>query len=141
MPCTVILKNYFLVWFENSLMENLMAPFGFPWMGLFGSIFGGKMGGDNAPGVAAQKRRFGAGNGSTMPLVGRPLLCKKWPLIINNRYKNENRHKTAIWTVKVKKANKKTTNRIDKPFSSLGRKTSRPVSILRANSFISDIRQ
>lgn len=141
MPCTVILKNYFLVWFENSLMENLMAPFGFPLMGLFGSIFGGKMGGGNAPGVAAQKRRFGAGNGSTMPLVGCPLLCKKWPLIINNRYKNENRHKTAIWTVKVKKANKKTTNRIDKPFSSLGRKTSRPVSILRANSFISDIRQ
>ena len=95
MPCTVILKNYFLVWFENSLMENLMAPFGFPLMGLFGSIFGGKMGGGNAPGVAAQKRRFGAGNGSTMPLVGRPLLCKKWPLIINNRYKNENRPKVA----------------------------------------------
>ena len=118
-----------------------MAPFGFPLMGLFGSIFGGKMGGDNAPDVAAQKRRFGIKNGSTMLFAGRPLLCKKWPLIINNRYKNENRHKTAIWTVKVKKANKKTTNRIDKPFSSLGRKTSRPVSILRANSFISDIRQ
>ena len=142
MPCTSILKNHFLVWFENSLMENLMTPFGFPLMGLFGSIFGGKMGGGNAPGVAAQKRRFGAGNGSTMPLVGRPLLCKKWPLIINNRYKNENRHKTAIWTVKVKKANKKApTNRINKPFSSLGRKTSRPVLVLRANSFISDIRQ
>lgn len=102
------LENSFLVWFENSLMENLMAPFGFPLMGLFGSIFGGKMGGDNTPGVAAQKRRFGAGNGSTMPLVGRPLLCKKWPLIINNRYKNENSRKMALWTVKAKKTNKKT---------------------------------
>ena len=102
------LENSFLVWFENSLMENLMAPFGFPLMGLFGSIFGGKMGGDNAPGVAAQKTPFGATNGSTMPLVGRPLLCKKWPLIINNRYKNENSRKMALWTVKAKKTNKKT---------------------------------
>ena len=119
-----------------------MAPFGFPLMGLFGSIFGGKMGGDNAPGVAAQKRRFGAGNGSTMPLVGRPLLCKKWPLIINNRYKNENSPKLAHGAVKVKKTKQKgSTNRINKPFSSLGRKTSRPVLVLRANSFISDIRQ
>ena len=108
MPCTSILKNHFLVWFGNSLMENLMAPFGFPLMGLFGSIFGGKMGGDNAPGVAAQKTPFGATNGSTMPLVGRPLLCKKWPLIINNRYKNENSRKMALWTVKAKKTNKKT---------------------------------
>ena len=88
-------------------MENLMAPFGFPLMGLFGSIFGGKMEGGNAPGVAAQKRLFGVGNGSTMPFIDRPLLCKKWPLIFNNHYKNENRHKTAIWTVKVKKTNKK----------------------------------
>ena len=88
-------------------MENLMAPFGFPLKGLFGSIFGGKMGGGNAPDVAAQKRRFGVKNGSTMPLDGRPLLCKKWPLIFNNDYKNENSHKTALWTVKVKKTNKK----------------------------------
>ena len=88
-------------------MENLMAPFGFPLNGLFGSIFGGKMGGGNAPGVAAQKRRFGIKNGSTVPPAGRPLLCKKWPLIINSRYKNENSHKMALWTVKVKKANKK----------------------------------
>ena len=88
-------------------MENLMAPFGFPLMGLFGSIFGGKMGEGNAPDVAAQKRRFGVKNGSTMPLDGRPLLCKKWPLIFNNAYKNENSHKTAQWTVKVKKTNKK----------------------------------
>ena len=51
-------------------MENLMTPFGFPLMGLFGSIFGGKMGGDNAPDVAAQKRRFGIKNGSTMPMTG-----------------------------------------------------------------------
>ena len=98
-----------------------MAPFGFPLMGLFGSIFGGKMGEGNAPDVAAQKRRFGARNGSTMPLDGRPLLCKKWPLIINNRYKNENSHKTAQWTVKVKKTNKKRpTTRIDKPLSKPG---------------------
>ena len=98
-----------------------MTPFGFPLMGLFGSIFGGKMGGGNAPDVAAQKRRFGARNGSTMPLDGRPLLCKKWPLIINNRYKNENRPKVAHGAVKVKKANQKgPTNRIDKPFSSPG---------------------
>ena len=88
-------------------MENLMAPFGFPLMGLFGSIFGGKMGEGNAPDVAAQKRRFGARNGSTMPLDGRPLLCKKWPLIFKNHYKNENNHKMAPWTVKVKKTNKK----------------------------------
>ena len=88
-------------------MENLMAPFGFPLMGLFGSIFGGKMEGGNAPGVAAQKRLFGVGNGSTMPFIDRPLLCKKWPLIFNNHYKNENRRKTVIWTVKVKKTNKK----------------------------------
>lgn len=112
----------FFVWFGNYLMENLMAPFGVPLMGLFGSIFGGKMGGGNAPDVAAQKSPFGVRNGSTMPFIGRPLLCKKWPLIINNRYKNENSHKTATWTVKVKKTNKKSpTNRIDKPFSSLGR--------------------
>ena len=84
-----------------------MAPFGFPLMGLFGSIFGGKMGEGNAPDVAAQKRRFGARNGSTMPLDGRPLLCKKWPLIINNRYKNENRPKVDHGAVKVKKTNKK----------------------------------
>lgn len=88
-------------------MENLMAPFGFPLMGLFGSIFGGKMGGDNAPGVAAQKTPFGIKNGLTMPFIDRPLLCKKWPPIFNNRYKNENSHKTALWTVKVKKTNKK----------------------------------
>lgn len=73
-----------------------MAPFGFPLMGLFGSIFGGKMGEGKTPGVAAQKRRFGVTNGSTMPLIGRPLLCKKWPPIINNRYKNENGHKIAL---------------------------------------------
>ena len=88
-------------------MENLMPPFGFPLKGLFGSIFGGKMSGGNAPDVAAQKRPFGVRNGLTMPLDDRPLLCKKWPLIINNRYKNENSHKTAQWTVKVKKTNKK----------------------------------
>lgn len=88
-------------------MENLMAPFGFPLKGLFGSIFGGKMGGDNAPDVAAQKRRFGATNGSTMPLAERPLLCKKWPLIINNRYKNDNGIKVAHGAVKVEKTNKK----------------------------------
>lgn len=118
-------------------MENLMAPFGFPWMDLFGSIFGGKMGGDNAPDVAAQKTPFGVKNGSTMPLAGRPLLCKKWPLIINKLYKNENSHKTALWTVKVKKTNKKRpTNRIDKPFSSLERLSSRLVFIYGANSFI-----
>ena len=101
------LKKTILWWFGNSLMENLMTPFGFPLMGLFGAIFGGKMGGDNAPGVAAQKTPFGLTNGSTMPLDGRPLLCKKWPLIFNNAYKNENSHKTAQWTVKVKKTNKK----------------------------------
>lgn len=88
-------------------MENLMAPFGFPWMDLFGSIFGGKMSEGNAPDVAAQKRRFGIKNGSTMPMAGRPLLCKKWPLIFNNRYKNENRPKVAHGAVKVKKTNKK----------------------------------
>lgn len=84
-----------------------MAPFGFPLMGLFGSIFGGKMGEGNAPDVAAQKRPFGATNGSTMPLAERPLLCKKWPLALNNRYKNENSHKVAHGAVKVKKTNKK----------------------------------
>ena len=88
-------------------MENLMAPFGFPLKGLFGSIFGGKMGGDNAPGVAAQKRRFGVKNGTTMPFIGRPLLCKKWPLIFNNAYKNENSIKSSQGAVKVKKTNKK----------------------------------
>ena len=119
-----------------------MAPFGFPWMGLFGSIFGGKMGGDNAPGVAAQKTPFGATNGSTMPLVGCPLLCKKWPLIINNRYKNENRPKVAHGAVKVKKTNKKATQTaLLSRFSGLGRLSFHPVLVLRANSFISDIRQ
>lgn len=123
-------------------MENLMAPFGFPWMGLFGSIFGGKMGGDNAPGVAAQKTPFGATNGSTMPLVGRPLLCKKWPLIINNRYKNENSPKLAHGAVKVKKTKQKgSTNRINKPFSSLGHLSPHLVFIYAANSFIPPLRQ
>ena len=84
-----------------------MAPFGFPLKGLFGSIFGGKMGEGNAPDVAAQKTHFGAENGSTMPLDGRPLLCKKWPLIFNNAYKNENSIKSSHRTVKVKKTNKK----------------------------------
>ena len=101
------LKKTILWWFGNSLMENLMTPFGFPLMGLFGSIFGGKMSGGNAPDVAAQKTPFGVKNGSTMPTDGRPLLCKKWPLIISNRYKNENSHKTALWTVKVKKTEQK----------------------------------
>lgn len=83
------------------------GPFGFPLKGLFGSIFGGKMGGGNAPDVAAQKTPFGVKNGSTMPLDERPLLCKKWPLIFNNAYKNENRPKAAHGAVKVKKTNKK----------------------------------
>lgn len=81
-----------------------MTPFGFPWMGLFGSIFGGKMREGNAPDVAARKRRFGATNGSTMPFIYRPLLCKKWPLIFNNDYKNENGVKVAHGAAKVKKA-------------------------------------
>lgn len=98
-------------------MENLMAPFGFPWTDLFWSIFGGKMSEGNAPGVAAQKRRFGVKNGLTMPLDRRPLLCKKWPLIINNRYKNENDVKMAHGAVKVKKAKqKRPTNRTVEPF-------------------------
>jgi hypothetical protein len=131
-------EKSFFVWFGNSLMENLMAPFGFPLKGLFGSIFGGKMGGGNAPDVAAQKRPFGVRNGSTMPLDDRPLLCKKWSLIINNRYKNENRRKTAIWTVKVKKINKKTpTNRIDKPFFRTGTKSVRRSLSLRRKLFYS----
>ena len=88
-------------------MENLMPPFGFPLKGLFGSIFGGKMGGGNAPGVAAQKTPFGLTNGSTMPLDGRPLLCKKWPLIFKNHYKNENGIKSSHGAIKVKKTNKK----------------------------------
>lgn len=121
MPCTSILKKMLLVWFENSLMENLMPPFGFPLMDLFGSIFGGKMGGGNAPDVAAQKSPFGVKNGSTMPFAGRPLLCKKWTLIFNNRYKNENSHKMAPWTVKVKKTNKKDpTNCTVEPFFRAG---------------------
>lgn len=85
-------------------MENLMSPFGFPLMGLFGSIFGGKMSEGNAPDVAAQKRRFGVKNGSTMLFAGCPLLCKKWPLIFNNDYKNENGVKVAHGAAKVKKA-------------------------------------
>ena len=98
-------------------MENLMAPFGFPLKGLFGSIFGGKMREGNAPDVAARKRRFGATNGSTMPFIDRPLLCKKWTLIINNRYKNENDVKMAHGAVKVKKAKqKRPTNRTVEPF-------------------------
>ena len=84
-----------------------MAPFGFPLMGLFGSIFGGKMRGGNAPDVAAQKKPFGIKNGSTMPLAGCPLLCKKWPLIINNRYKNENSRKVALWSGKSQKGKQK----------------------------------
>ena len=84
-----------------------MAPFGFPFMGLFGSIFGGKMGGGNAPDVAAQKTPFGATNGSTMPLDGRPLLCKKWPLIFNNRYKNDNEVKPDPKLQKTKRQTKK----------------------------------
>ena len=65
------------------------------------------MGEGNAPDVAAQKSPFGVKNGSTMPFIDRPLLCKKWPLIINNRYKNENSHKMALRTAKVEKTNKK----------------------------------
>ena len=99
-------KSFFgVVWkFFDGKFDG---PFGFSLMGLFGSIFGGKMRGGNAPDVAAQKTPFGVKNGSTTPFAGRPLLCKKWPLIISNRYKNENSHKTAPWTIKVKKTNKK----------------------------------
>ena len=97
--------NFVVVWkFFDGKFDG---PFGFPLMDLFGSIFGGKMSGGNAPDVAAQKRRFGVKNGSTMPFIDRPLLCKKWPLIFNNAYKNENSHKTAHGAVKVKKTNKK----------------------------------
>ena len=101
------LKNPFLVVVWKFFDGKFDGPFGFPLMDLFGSIFGGKMGGGNAPGVAAQKTPFGVKNGSTMPLDDRPLLCKKWPLIINNDYKNENRPKLAHGAVKVKKTNKK----------------------------------
>lgn len=105
-----------------------MAPFGFPLMGLFGSIFGGKMGRGNAPDVAAQKSPFGATNGSTMPLAGRPLLCKKWPLIISNRYKNENCTKSSHGAAKVKKTNKKALQTaLLSHFQSLGRFASHPV--------------
>ena len=115
-----------------------MAPFGFPLNGLFGSIFGGKMGEGNAPDVAAQKRHFGAMNGSTMPFIDRPLLCKKWSLALNNRYKNENNHKMAPWTVKVKKTNKKSPQTaLLSRFSWLGRISSHLVFISAANSFIS----
>lgn len=113
-----------------------MAPFGFPFMGLFGSIFGGKMGEDNAPDVAAQKRPFGATNGSTMPTAERPLLCKKWPLALNDRYKNENCHKMALWTVKVKKTNKKSpTSRTIKPFLKPGTLFVPPSLSLRCKLF------
>ena len=76
-------------------MENLMTPFGFPLMDFFGPIWGRKMGEGNAPDVAAQKRLFGAKNRSTMPFIDRPLLCKKWSLVINNGYKNDNGVKVA----------------------------------------------
>lgn len=52
-----------------------------------GPIWGRKMGEGKTPGVAAQKTRFGVKNGSTMPLVDCPLLCKKWPLIFNKAAK------------------------------------------------------
>ena len=41
-----------------------------------GLILGRKMGEGKTPGVAAQKTRFGVKNGSTMPTVDCPLLCK-----------------------------------------------------------------
>ena len=99
-------KSFFgVVWkFFDGKFDG---PFGFSLMGLFGSIFGGKMGGGNAPDVAAQKTPFGVKNGSTMPTDGRPLLCKKWPLIFNNAYKNENGIKSSHGAIKVKKTNKK----------------------------------
>lgn len=137
MPCTSMLKNHFLVQFGNSLMENLMAPFGFPWMGLFGSIFGGKMGGDNAPDVAAQKRPFGAGNGSTMPLDECPLLCKKWTLIINNRYKMRIEQNPIQKLQKTKNQNKKLIIRTIKPFFKLGTKSVPPSLGLRRKFFYS----
>lgn len=80
-----------------------MAPFGFPLMDLFGSIFSGKMGGGKTPDVVAQKTLFGVKNRSTMPLVECPLLCKKWSLALNNHYKIDNGAKTAYGAVKVKK--------------------------------------
>lgn len=92
----------------------------------------------NAPGVAAQKRPFGAENGLTMPTDGRPLLCKKWSLALNNHYKNENDVKVAHGAVKVKKANKKAIQTaLLSHFSSLGRFSSHLVSVYGANSFIS----
>lgn len=119
------LENSFLVQLENSLMGNLMASFGFPLMGLFWSIFGGKMGEGNAPDVAAQKRLFGVKNGSTMPFIDRPLLCKKWTLALNNHYKNENRAKPDPKLQKTKKTNKKAPQTaLLSHFQSLGRKSS-----------------
>ena len=94
--------DYFGVNFLSVLLP-LTAHFG----QFLGLIWGRKMGGGNAPDVAAQKRRFGAKNRSTMPTVDCPLLCKKWPLIFNNDYKNENGIKVYPGIVKVEKTNKK----------------------------------
>ena len=92
----------------------------------------------NAPDVAAQKRCFGVKNGSTMPTARRPLLCKKWSLALNNDYKNENNHKMALWTVKVKKTNKKAPQTAPvSRFLVLGRFSSHLVFISGVNSFIS----
>ena len=86
-------------WFH--LMDYLVDYFGanflsvlFPLAAHFGQflglIWGHKMGRGNAPDVAAQKTRFGVKNGSTMPTVDRPLLCKKWSLIFKKHRKVEN---------------------------------------------------
>lgn len=108
-------KNSFLVRFGNSLMENLMAPFGFPLMGLFGSIFSGKMGGGNAPDVAAQKRRFGVKNGSTMQTARRPLLCKKRTVIFDNAQELRI-YKIFYVGTKIKRSIVKPGKRICAPF-------------------------
>ena len=106
MPCTSILKIIF--WCSLKILwENLMAPFGFPLMDLFWSIFRGKMSEGKTTDVVAQKTRFGVKNRSTMPLAECPLLCKKWTLALNNHYKNENSHKIAPWTAKGKKSKQK----------------------------------
>ena len=74
-----------------SVLFPLTAHFG----QFLGLIWGRKMGEGKTPGVAAQKTRFGVKNGSTMPLVGRPLLCKKWSLIFKKHRKIENTRDTG----------------------------------------------
>ena len=103
MPC---LDGFILMDYLGDSFLSVLFPLTAHFGQFLGLIWGRKMGEGKTPGVAAQKTRFGVKNGSTMPTIDRPLLCKKWPLIFKKHRKIENMQEFLCW-YKNQKVNSK----------------------------------